>query len=86
MWFRWDEYQWNKWLGLHHHRFLQLKTDKIVIRPLPGFPVIRDLVVDMSQFYQQYERIEPYLQNDDVPPAQERLQSPEERAQLDGFI
>lgn len=63
----------------------QLNTDKIVIRPLPGFPVIRDLVVDMSQFYQQYERIEPYLQNDEVPPAQERLQSPEERAQLDGL-
>ncbi len=62
-----------------------LKTDKIVIRPLPGFPVIRDLAVDMSQFYQQYERIEPYLQNDEVAPAQERLQSPEERAQLDGL-
>lgn len=63
----------------------QLKTDKIVVRPLPGFPVIRDLAVDMSQFYQQYERIEPYLQNDEVAPAQERLQSPEERAQLDGL-
>lgn len=63
----------------------QLNTDKIVVRPLPGFPVIRDLVVDMSQFYQQYERIEPYLQNDEVAPAGERLQSPEERAQLDGL-
>lgn len=63
----------------------QLNTDKIVIRPLPGFPIIRDLVVDMSQFYHQYERIEPYLQNDQVAPAQERLQSPEERAQLDGL-
>lgn len=63
----------------------QLKTDKIFIRPLPGFPVIRDLAVDMTQFYQQYERIEPYLQNDEVAPARERLQSPEERAQLDGL-
>ncbi len=63
----------------------QLNTDKIVIRPLPGFPVIRDLVVDMSQFYHQYERIEPYLQNDTVAPARERLQSPAERAQLDGL-
>lgn len=63
----------------------QLKTDKIVIRPLPGFPVIRDLVVDMSQFYQQYERIEPYLQNDSVAPARERLQSPQDRSQLDGL-
>lgn len=63
----------------------KLKSNKIVIRPLPGFPVVRDLVVDMSQFYKQYERIEPYLQNDDVPPARERLQSPEERAKLDGL-
>ena len=62
-----------------------LKTNKIVIRPLPGFPVVRDLVVDMSQFYKQYERIEPYLQNDTPAPARERLQSPEERAQLDGL-
>ncbi|MBN9231090.1 MAG: succinate dehydrogenase iron-sulfur subunit [Legionella sp. 40-6] len=62
-----------------------LKGDKIVIRPLPGFPVIRDLAVDMSQFYQQYERIEPYLQTDELAPAKERLQSPEERAQLDGL-
>lgn len=63
----------------------ELKTDKIVIRPLPGFPVIRDLAVDMSQFYHQYERVEPYLQNDTVAPARERLQSPEERAKLDGL-
>lgn len=63
----------------------ELNTDKIVIRPLPGFPVVRDLVVDMSQFYKQYERIEPYLQNDSAAPARERLQSPDERAQLDGL-
>ncbi|MGM0524624.1 MAG: succinate dehydrogenase iron-sulfur subunit [Pseudomonadota bacterium] len=63
-----------------------LKSDKIVIRPLPGLPVIRDLIVDMSQFYQQYEKIKPYLINDDkTPPARERLQSPEERAKLDGL-
>ena len=62
-----------------------LKTDTIIVRPLPGFPIIRDLAVDMSQFYQQYERVEPYLQNNEVAPAQERLQSPEERAQLDGL-
>ncbi len=62
-----------------------LNTDKLVIRPLPGFPVVRDLVVDMGQFYQQYERIEPYLQNDGVVPAGERLQSPDERAKLDGL-
>jgi succinate dehydrogenase / fumarate reductase iron-sulfur subunit len=57
----------------------------IVLRPLPGFPVIRDLVVDMTQFYRQYERIEPYLQNDEPMPVKERLQSPEDRAKLDGL-
>lgn len=59
---------------------------KIVIRPLPGMPVIRDLIVDLSQFYAQYEKIKPYLINDDkTPPARERLQSIEERAKLDGL-
>lgn len=63
-----------------------LKGNKIVIRPLPGLPVIRDLIVDMTQFYKQYEKIKPYLINDDkTPPARERLQSPEERAKLDGL-
>ncbi len=63
----------------------QLKTNKLVVRPLPGFPVVRDLAVDLSQFYQQFERVEPYLQNETPPPAGERLQSPEERAKLDGL-
>ncbi len=57
----------------------------IVIRPLPGLPVIRDLVVDMAQFYKQYEKIKPFLIADDEPPAKERLQSPEDRAKLDGL-
>lgn len=59
--------------------------EPIVIRPLPGFPVIRDLVVDMTQFYEQYEKVQPYLQNTETKPARERLQTPEERAQLDGL-
>jgi succinate dehydrogenase / fumarate reductase, iron-sulfur subunit len=62
-----------------------IKNNKLVIRPLPGLPVIRDLVVDMAAFYKQYERIKPYLQNDTSPPAIERLQSPEDRAKLDGL-
>ncbi len=62
-----------------------VRRNRLVIRPLPGLPVVRDLVVDMSLFYQQYERIEPYLRNDTPAPAIERLQSPEERAKLDGL-
>ena len=61
------------------------KNGKLVLRPLPGLPVIRDLVVDMSQFYAQYEKVQPYLVNDTPPPAQERLQTPEDRAELDGL-
>tara|TARA_B110000238_G_C16070836_1_gene414807 strand:- start:570 stop:1274 length:705 start_codon:yes stop_codon:yes gene_type:complete len=62
-----------------------VKKDKLVIRPLPGLPVIRDLVVDLSLFYKQYEKIKPYLINDTPAPAIERLQSPEDRAKLDGL-
>ncbi|WP_419535626.1 succinate dehydrogenase iron-sulfur subunit [Endozoicomonas sp.] len=61
------------------------KGNKLVIRPLPGLPVIRDLVVDMSLFYKQYEKIKPYLINDEPAPAIERLQSPEDREKLDGL-
>ncbi|MCY4181360.1 MAG: succinate dehydrogenase iron-sulfur subunit [Gammaproteobacteria bacterium] len=58
---------------------------KLVLRPLPGLPVIRDLVVDMTQFYKQFEKVKPYLINDKTPPATERLQSPQEREKLDGL-
>lgn len=56
----------------------------IVVRPLTGLPVIRDLIVDMKPFMDQYEKIKPYLQNNTTPPPKERLQTPEERAKLDG--
>ena len=63
-----------------------LGKGNVVIRPLPGLPVVRDLVVDMTQFYDNYERIKPYLINDSkIPPAREFLQSPEERARIDGL-
>ncbi len=58
---------------------------KLTLRPLPGLPVVRDLVVDMSQFYRQYEKITPWLVNDKPPPAQERLQSQEDREKLNGL-
>ncbi len=62
-----------------------VKNNTLILRPLPGLPVIRDLVVDMTQFYDQYKKIEPFLQNDTPAPAIERLQSPEDRAKLDGL-
>jgi succinate dehydrogenase / fumarate reductase iron-sulfur subunit len=61
-------------------------TPPIIIRPLVAMPIIRDLVVDLSQFFKQYEKVKPYLIND-IEPAylKERLQSPEERAKIDGL-
>ncbi|UCD67554.1 MAG: succinate dehydrogenase iron-sulfur subunit [Betaproteobacteria bacterium] len=57
----------------------------VVLRPLPGLPVIRDLVVDMSQFFKQYHSVMPYMVNNDPPPDTERLQSPQDRSELDGL-
>jgi len=61
------------------------KKGKLILRPLPGLPVVRDLVVDMSIFYRQFEKVNPFLVNDTPAPAIERLQSPEDRAKLDGL-
>ena len=62
----------------------QLKQP-IEVRPLPGLPVIRDLVVDMQQFYQQYRAVKPYLIVHDPEPEIERFQSPDDRDKLDGL-
>ena len=55
------------------------------MRPLPSFPVIRDLVVDMTQFFKQFHSIKPYLINDEPVPEKERLQTPADRDRLDGL-
>lgn len=57
----------------------------IVIRPLPGLPVIRDLIVDMTPFFAQYKAVRPWLINHDPEPEIERLQTPTERERLDGL-
>jgi len=59
--------------------------EPVVLRPLPGFPVIRDLIVDMTQFFAHYREVRPYLINDAQPPERERLQSPQERDTLNGL-
>jgi succinate dehydrogenase / fumarate reductase iron-sulfur subunit len=59
--------------------------EPVTLRPLPGFPVIRDLIVDMTQFFKHYHEIRPYLVNDEPPPGRERLQSPQERDKLNGL-
>ena len=59
--------------------------EPVKLRPLPGLPIIRDLIVDMTQFFKQYNSIKPFVINYDPPPEKERLQSPEERLELDGL-
>ncbi|WWP01857.1 MAG: succinate dehydrogenase iron-sulfur subunit [Candidatus Dasytiphilus stammeri] len=65
-------------LTKNHHQ-------KIIIRPLPGLPVIRDLIVDMGQFYNQYKKIQPYLLNKELPEKGEYLQNITQRDKLNGL-
>lgn len=59
----------------------------IELRPLPGLPVIRDLVVDLSAFWQALEGVQPWMEDDGAPqPLQGRRQSQEQRAALDGLL
>jgi len=64
---------------------LRTLKDPIVLKPLPGLPVVRDLIVDMTMFFKQYESIKPYLINHSQPPDRERLQSPQQREELNGL-
>jgi succinate dehydrogenase / fumarate reductase iron-sulfur subunit len=59
--------------------------EPVEVRPFPGRPVIRDLVVDMTQFYEQYKSVDPWLKRKEPTPEQEIPQSPEERDKLDGL-
>src|SRR5215210_3860528 len=56
---------------------------KISVAPLPGFAVVKDLVVDMEDFFAQYRSVQPFLINDGPEPPRERLQSPQDRAVYD---
>jgi len=56
---------------------------KISVAPLPGLPVVKDLVVDMEGFFAKYRSVLPFFVNDSPAPARERRQSPEERARYD---
>ena len=64
---------------------LRALPSEVVLKPLPGLPVIRDLIVDLTGFFRQYHSIKPWLVNDDPPPERERLQSPDAREELNGL-
>jgi succinate dehydrogenase / fumarate reductase iron-sulfur subunit len=57
----------------------------VTLKPLPGLPVIRDLIVDMTGFFKQYHSVKPYLINETAAPQRERLQSTEQREELNGL-
>ncbi len=62
---------------------IQEVGDRITLEPLLGLRVIKDLVVDMDDFFALYALVKPYLINNTTPPETERLQSPEERERFD---
>ena len=60
-----------------------LKSSKITVEPMLGLSVIKDLIVDMEPFFDQFRSVMPYQVNDETPPRTERHQSPEERERFD---
>jgi succinate dehydrogenase / fumarate reductase, iron-sulfur subunit len=77
-------------MRINGHNFLACKVlvkdlgvDKITVEPMLGLKVIKDMIVDMEPFFEHYRSMIPYLVNDEPPPNQERLQSPDERARFD---
>lgn len=60
-----------------------VNSTKITLEPILGLPVIKDLIVDMEPFFEHYRSVLPYFVNDEPPPGQERLQSPEDRERFD---
>ncbi len=55
----------------------------ITVEPMKGLAVIKDLIVDMEPFFNNYKLVKPYLINDTPASSTERLQSPEERERFD---
>jgi succinate dehydrogenase / fumarate reductase iron-sulfur subunit len=55
----------------------------VVVEPIAGLPVVKDLIVDMEPFFAQFRSVMPWLINDDPPPERERLQSQAQREVFD---
>jgi len=60
-----------------------LSSNKITVEPILGMPVLKDMIVDMDPFFDSYKKVMPYFINDEPAPAQERIQSVEERERFD---
>ncbi len=61
------------------------KKGRLVVQPLPSLPLVKDLVVDLTDFLNKYFLVKPYLITKSPNPDKERLQSPQERKKLDGL-
>ena len=61
----------------------QLGGKKITVAPLPGLPVMKDLVVDMEGFFAKFRSVQPFLQNEGIVPERERRQSAADREKFD---
>jgi succinate dehydrogenase / fumarate reductase iron-sulfur subunit len=66
-------------------KFIDEVKGEVAVYPLPHLPVVKDLVADLTTLYAQYAAIEPWLKTDTPAPDGERLQSEDERAELDGL-
>jgi succinate dehydrogenase / fumarate reductase iron-sulfur subunit len=62
-----------------------LNSEHLTIQPLPGLPVMRDLVVDIDDFFEKFITVKPYLIRRSPTPDKEFYQSPEDRKKLDGL-
>ncbi len=59
---------------------------EVTLEPLPNLPVLKDLVVDMTGFWDAWATVKPYLIGDEAPPEKENLQSPDDRDRIEQFI
>ena len=66
-------------------KYIDEVDGEVKIYPLPHMPVVKDLVPDLNHVYAQHASIDPWLKTTSPAPQRERLQSPEERAKLDGL-
>lgn len=67
-------------------RLLDEGHSRVTVMPLPHLPVIKDLVVDMTRFWENYEAIAPWIVTRTADPERERLQSPSERKAIDEYV
>ena len=72
--------------GLACRTHLRNLPQDLFLEPLPNLPIEKDLVVDMTRFWERWARIKPYLIRHDALPEKERLQTPAERDQIEQYI